>query len=207
MEFIEKRLAKDRDKYYRGTQFETARELLPPKDRWSTIDLYLKVVASSGLLAALSKEHSDLINFSDGEIYQKICQYKDNPDKSPDATFAEKRAWVYVKLGTALSPVKISKICPGLTTLLAQGDAAWSTRDARPSWVSLIPKPTLVLLSGQLGRARRPRHTAPHLTASNVFSNAICPRGFLTAVRCRILAPGELIRCLLVVRIPQFNMK
>jgi hypothetical protein len=45
------------------------------------------------LLTSLSEEYSDSINFSDGEIYQKICQYKDDPDQSSDTVFAEKRLW------------------------------------------------------------------------------------------------------------------
>ena len=49
--------------------------------------------ASPALLTALSEEYSDSINFSDGEIYRRICQYRTEAEQSLNNRFAEKRLW------------------------------------------------------------------------------------------------------------------
>ena len=49
--------------------------------------------ASPALLTALSEEYSDSVNFSDGEIYRRIRQYKNEGEQSLNDRFAEKRLW------------------------------------------------------------------------------------------------------------------
>ncbi|KAI9772442.1 MAG: hypothetical protein M1840_000645 [Geoglossum simile] len=73
-------------------RIQAGREILQPKDKWWTVDLYLKDT-SSDLKQALSEEYSNSVDFSDSEIYQKIRQYRSYTNKSTEIMFAEKRWW------------------------------------------------------------------------------------------------------------------
>ncbi|KAI9770970.1 MAG: hypothetical protein M1840_002674 [Geoglossum simile] len=75
---------------------QAGNETLAPRDKWWTVDLYLDD-ASLDLRTALSEEYSNSINFSDGEIYQKIHYYKSYTDRSMDTGFAEKQWWARLK--------------------------------------------------------------------------------------------------------------
>ncbi|KAK0628283.1 hypothetical protein B0T17DRAFT_614224 [Bombardia bombarda] len=68
------------------------KELLPRRDWWWTVDLYLDD-ASTELKVALSEEYSNSVNFSDGEIFLKLRQYDDDSNKHIGTIFAEKRMW------------------------------------------------------------------------------------------------------------------
>ncbi|KAM9873936.1 hypothetical protein VDGL01_12000 [Verticillium dahliae] len=73
-------------------RISAAKGLLPRRDWWWTVDLYLED-ASEELKTALSEEYSNSANFSDGEIFLKLRQYGTMIDKQTGTIFAEKRMW------------------------------------------------------------------------------------------------------------------
>ncbi|EED20933.1 conserved hypothetical protein [Talaromyces stipitatus ATCC 10500] len=68
-------------------RIQAAAEILPPDDRWWTVDLYLEDI-SLELRSALIDEYSNERQPSDGEIYRKIRQYQ----QEHNAPF-QKRWW------------------------------------------------------------------------------------------------------------------
>ncbi|KAF2178253.1 hypothetical protein K469DRAFT_599807, partial [Zopfia rhizophila CBS 207.26] len=71
---------------------EAAKKILPPGGWWWSIDLYING-AGPALRTALSEEYSNSVNFSDGEIYLKIQEYKHDPGRHLGTIFAEKCLW------------------------------------------------------------------------------------------------------------------
>ncbi|KAH7119558.1 hypothetical protein B0J11DRAFT_590451 [Dendryphion nanum] len=71
---------------------EAGKRILPPGGWWWTVDLYINGT-DPNLRTALSEEYSDSVNFSDGEIYLKIQEYRHDTNRQLGTVYAERCLW------------------------------------------------------------------------------------------------------------------